>query len=245
MEPQIPDGTHCLFSAPVRLEFPILSLHPGLRPRCVAPDVWARRVTGGGAAAIVEEAGRHAGRLTGGTPCASGGWRCRCGGRPAGYWDHGAPTPRPTANRLRIGRSSAAYWPFIDCEGGCTHVAAPFADPFLRGDVTVTYDHVQPRLARRPPRARLRGGAVHQAEGRRGARGDGAGRVRAPAGRLRRLRQRGDELIPDRYVRRSLASWYGAHSTGSLPLAASRSTAPSSPRPTTICRSIRASACAT
>ena len=25
---------------PVRLEFPILSLHPGLRPRCVAPDVW-------------------------------------------------------------------------------------------------------------------------------------------------------------------------------------------------------------
>ena len=25
---------------PVRLEFPILSLHPGLRQRCVAPDVW-------------------------------------------------------------------------------------------------------------------------------------------------------------------------------------------------------------
>ena len=25
---------------PVRLEFPILSLNPGLRPRCVAPDVW-------------------------------------------------------------------------------------------------------------------------------------------------------------------------------------------------------------
>ena len=74
---------------PVRLEFPILSLNPGLRQRCVAPDR------------------RHA------TPCASGGWRCRCGGRPAGYWDHGAPTPRPTANRLRIGRSSAAYWAFI------------------------------------------------------------------------------------------------------------------------------------
>ena len=68
-----------------------------------------------------------------------------------------------------------------------------------------------------------------------GARGGGAGRVRAPAGRLRLLRQRGDELIPDRYVRRGLASWYGAHSTGSRPLAASRSTAPSSPRPTTIC----------
>ena len=25
---------------PVRLEFPILSLNPRLRPRCVAPDVW-------------------------------------------------------------------------------------------------------------------------------------------------------------------------------------------------------------
>ena len=27
-------------SPAVRLEFPILSLHPGLRQRCVAPDVW-------------------------------------------------------------------------------------------------------------------------------------------------------------------------------------------------------------
>ena len=35
---------------PVRLEFPILSLHPGLRHRCVAPDVWGGRVAGGGAA---------------------------------------------------------------------------------------------------------------------------------------------------------------------------------------------------
>ena len=34
------------------------------------------------------------------TPCASGGWGCRCGGRLAGYWDHGAPTPRPTAKAL-------------------------------------------------------------------------------------------------------------------------------------------------
>ena len=34
----------------------------------MAPDVWSRRVAGGGAAAIVEEVGRHAGRLTGGTP---------------------------------------------------------------------------------------------------------------------------------------------------------------------------------
>ena len=34
----------------------------------MAPDVWGWRVAGGGAAAIVEEAGRHAGRLKGGTP---------------------------------------------------------------------------------------------------------------------------------------------------------------------------------
>ena len=118
---------------------------------------------------------------------------------------HAATNHQSAANLALISRLLGVHWPFIDCEGArqrCTHVAAPFPDTFLRGDVTVTYDHVQPRLARRPPRARLRGGAVHQAEGRRGARGDGAGRVRAPAGRLRRLRQRGDELIPDRYVRR-------------------------------------------
>ena len=55
-------------AAPVRLEFAILSLHPGLRHRCVAPDVWDQRVAGGGAAALVEEAGRHAGRRLGGAP---------------------------------------------------------------------------------------------------------------------------------------------------------------------------------
>ena len=38
-------STHC---RPVRLEFPILSLDPGLRQRCVVPDVWGRRVAGGG-----------------------------------------------------------------------------------------------------------------------------------------------------------------------------------------------------
>ena len=96
------------------------------------------------------------------TPCASGGWGCRCGGRPASYWDHGAPTPRPTANRLLISRLVGVNPSFPDCDGArqrFTHVAAPFADTFLRGDVTVASDRVQPRLARRPPRARLRGGA--------------------------------------------------------------------------------------
>ena len=32
----------------LRLEFPILSLHPGLRQRCVAPDVWSREGLGNG-----------------------------------------------------------------------------------------------------------------------------------------------------------------------------------------------------
>ena len=59
---------HHRVAVPVRLEFPILSLHPGLKHRGVAPDVWGRRVAGGGAAALVEEAGRHAGRLPGGAP---------------------------------------------------------------------------------------------------------------------------------------------------------------------------------
>ena len=123
-----------------------------------------------------------------------------------------ATNRQSAANRALISRLLGVNRPFIGCEGArqrFTQVAEPFADPFLLGDVTVTYDHVQPRLARRLPRARLRGGASHEAEGRRGARGGGAGRVRAPAGRLRLLRQRGDELIPDRYVRRGLASWYG------------------------------------
>ena len=49
--------------------------------------------------------------------------------------------------------------------------------------------------AKEARRAPLRGGASHEAEGQRGARGSGAGRVRAPAGRLRLPRQIGDELV--------------------------------------------------
>ena len=41
----------------------------------------------------------------------------------------------------------------------------------------------------------LRGGASHEAEGRRGARDSGTGRVRAPAGRPRVLRQILHELV--------------------------------------------------
>ena len=83
------------------------------------------------------------------TPGASGGWGCRRGGRPASYWDHGAPTPRPTANRLLISRLVGVHRSFPGCEGArqrFTHVAEPFADTFLRGDVTVAYDRVQPRV---------------------------------------------------------------------------------------------------
>ena len=49
-----------------------------------------------------------------------------------------------------------------------------------------------------PPPACLRGGASHEAEGRRWARGGGAGRVGPPATRRRLgvLRQIGDELVP-------------------------------------------------
>ena len=83
------------------------------------------------------------------------------------------------ANRPFSGRSSV-----VSCRDGTrqrfTHVAEPFADTFLLGDVTVAYDRVQPRLAQWPPRAPLRGGASHEAEGRRGARGGGAGRVGPP-----------------------------------------------------------------
>ena len=50
---------------------------------------------------------------------------------------------------------------------------------------------------REPGRAPSRGAASHEAEGRRGARGGGAGRVGPPTGwhRLRLLRQIGDELV--------------------------------------------------
>ena len=59
---------------PVRLEFPILSLNPGLRQRCVAPDVWGRRVAGGG-----RPDGRGARH------------RRRCTGCPSGARARGAP----------------------------------------------------------------------------------------------------------------------------------------------------------
>ena len=88
---------------------------------------------------------------------------------------HAAPNRQSVANRALISRLLGVHRPFIGCEGArqrCTHVAAPFADTFLPGDVTVTSDHVQPRLARRPPparayavvrRTRRRGGAVRVA----------------------------------------------------------------------------------
>ena len=43
MEPRLRSRgseTKSIQARPVRLEFPILSLNPRLRQRCVAPDVW-------------------------------------------------------------------------------------------------------------------------------------------------------------------------------------------------------------
>ena len=78
-----------------------------------------------------------------------------------------ATNRQSAANRALISRLLGVNRPFIGCEDAprqrFMQVAEPFADTFLLGDVTVTYDHVQPRLARRPPRARLRGGASHEA----------------------------------------------------------------------------------
>ena len=85
------------------------------------------------------------------------------------------------------------------CDGArqrVTHVAAPFADTFRLGDVpvaSIVSSPVSPDVSR----ARLRGGASHEAEGRRGARGGGAGRVGSPATRRRLcvLRQILHELV--------------------------------------------------
>ena len=100
-----------IYLEPVRLEFPILSLRPGLRPHCVAPDVWGRRVTGGGAAAIVEEAGRHAGRLTDGmprrAPAADGDAVAVEDQRAIGI------TARPRRDQPPIGCESGAHQPLI------------------------------------------------------------------------------------------------------------------------------------
>ena len=154
----------------------------------MAPDVWGA----GGLRAAVR---RQSWRKRVGTPAACQAvrhavrqrrmampLRWKTSGLLGSRRANAATNRQSAANRALISRLLGVNRPFIGCEGArqrFTQVAEPFADPFLLGDVTVTYDHVQPRLARRPPRARLRGGASHEAEGRRGARGGGAGRVRA------------------------------------------------------------------
>ena len=72
----------------------------------VAPS-WGGEATGGAEALWGREtmAGMAHGEILpvnqGGTPCRGATTRrgCHCGGRRAGYWDHGTPTPRPTAKR--------------------------------------------------------------------------------------------------------------------------------------------------
>ena len=88
----------------VRLEFPILLLHPGLRHRCVAPDR------------------RHAVRQR----RMAMPLRWKTSGLLGSRRAHAATNRQAAANRALIGRSSAVYWPFIGCEGArqrFTHVA--------------------------------------------------------------------------------------------------------------------------
>ena len=85
-------------------------------------------------------------------------------------WDHGAPTPRPPAHRLLIGRLVGVHRSFPGCDGArqrFTPVAKPFADTFLLGDVTVAYvvsssvspDGLPARAYAVVRRTRRRGGA--------------------------------------------------------------------------------------
>ena len=108
-------------------------------------------------------------------------------------------TARQRRDQPLSGCSSAAHRSFPGCDGArqrVTHVAAPFADTFLLGDVPVAYVVSSPVSPAGPHDARLRGGAPHEAEGRHGARDSGAGRVRPPAGRrLCVLRQILNELV--------------------------------------------------
>ena len=61
-----------------------------------------------------------------------------------------ATNRQSAANRALMSRLLGVDRPFIGCEGArqrFTQVAEPFADTFLLGDVTVTYDHVRSRSA--------------------------------------------------------------------------------------------------
>ena len=86
------------------------ALVPGQEHGDALGDVRADQVARGGAAAVVKEAGRHPGRLTGGAPrpCANGGRGCRRGGRRAGCRGRGVPAAAPGPRRwvVRSGESA-------------------------------------------------------------------------------------------------------------------------------------------
>ena len=117
-------------------------------------------------------------------PCA-GEWHPAFRHAPAhgpGACSCSAASARPVA-RVPRSRAGSYLWPVREPRrtgGRCPVTAAPGRAPVPGG------------------RAPLRGAALHEAEGRGGARGGGAGRVGPPTGwhRLRLLRQILDELVP-------------------------------------------------
>ena len=114
-------------------------------------------------------------------PCA-GEWHPAFRDAPAhgpGACSCSAASARPVA-RVPRSRAGSYLWPVREPRrtgGRCPATAAPGHAPVPGG------------------RAPLRGAALHEAEGRGGARGGGTGRVEPPP-RLRLLRQIGDELVP-------------------------------------------------
>ena len=147
---------------------------PRVQPRLDAlGDAGADQVAGGGAAAIVEEAGRHAGRLTGGAPP-------QCG--PLALIVEGTRRRRRASTTVRSGRSGQ-----ITSAGTNAQRGRPES-----GHLSGTGPRVQPRLARWPPRALTRwcvarGAGAARCAGRRCGPGGAARHAGSP-----------ERAVPDR-----------------------------------------------
>ena len=187
----------------------------------MAPDVWGRRVAGGGAAAIVEEAGRHAGRLPGGAPrrapAADGDAVVVEDQRAIGITARQRRDQPPigcqsAANRARISRLLGVNRPFIGCEGARSALRKSRSRSRTRSCWAtsrsrtimfrpVSSDGSPARAYAVVRRTRRRGGAVRVAAAPVGC--------ARPRGACACCAREATALIPDRYVRRGLASWYG------------------------------------